>query len=230
MGAVHRVPERLMTDIAPPTPRRRTGDLVRPAVLLLCVAIAGYAATIVLDDPSLPRMLGWFLAAVVLHDGVLLPLYSGADRALVALAPRARVPVVNHVRAPALGAGLTLLLFLPGIIRQGGDVHLGATGLDQQPYLGRWLLLVAAMVAVSALVYGIRVLHSSTPGLPHRQQQVVDQQREPDLGGEPEPGAGQQRARDDEPDHERQPDPLDLGLGQTGQVGEQQPRQGPGGE
>jgi hypothetical protein len=147
-----------------------TDRLLRPAVLLLCVAVAGYAATIVLDDPSLPRMLVWFLAAVALHDGVLLPLYSGADRALVALAPRTRVPVVNHVRVPVLGAGLTFLLFLPGIIRQGGDVHMGATGLDQQPYLGRWLLLVAAMATVSAFVYAVRVLR-----LPDREQQVVDQ-------------------------------------------------------
>jgi hypothetical protein len=219
-----------MADIAPPTPRRRPGDLVRPAVLLLCVAIAGYAATIVLDDPSLPRMIIWFLAAVVLHDGVLLPLYSGADRALVTLAPGTRIPLINYVRVPVLGAGLTFLLFLPGIIRQGADVHMGATGLDQQPYLGRWLLLVAAMAAVSALVYGVRVLRSTAPGLPHRQQEVVDQQREPDLGDQPDPGPGQQRARDDEPDHERQPDPLDLGLGQPGQVGEEQPGEGAGGE
>jgi hypothetical protein len=214
-----------MTDIAPPTTHRRLGGALRPAVLLLCVAVAGYAATIVLDDPSLPRMLVWFVAAVVLHDGVLLPLYSGADRALVALAPRSRVPVVNHVRAPVLGAGLTLLLFLPGIIRQGGDVHLGATGLDQQPYLGRWLLLVAAMVGASALVYAVRLLRS-----PHRQQQVVDQQGQPDLGDQPGPGPGQEGARDHQPDDERQPDPLDLGLGQPGQVGEQQRGQAARGE
>jgi hypothetical protein len=194
---------------------------LRPAVLLLCIAVAGYAATIVLGDPSLPRMIGWFLAAVVLHDAVLLPLYSGADRALVALAPRARVPVVNHVRVPALGAGLTLLLFLPGIIGQGGDVHRGATGLDQQPYPVRWLLLVAAMVVVSALVYAVRVLRS-----PHREQQVVDQQREPDLGEQPAARPGQQGARDHQPDHERQPDPFDLGLGQPGQVSQQERGEG----
>lgn len=76
----------------------------------------------------------------------------------MALAPHTQTPLVNHVRAPVLGAGLTLLLFLPGIIGQGGDVHMGGTGLDQQPYLGRWLLLVAAMVAVSVAVYGVRVL------------------------------------------------------------------------
>ncbi|WP_214408090.1 hypothetical protein [Pseudonocardia lacus] len=135
---------------------------MRPAVLVLCLAVSGYAVTIVLDDPALPRMLLWFLAVVVLHDGVLLPLYSGADRALVRLsaARRTRVPLVNHVRVPVLGAGLALLLFLPGIIGQGGDVHLGATGLDQRPYLGNWLLLVAAMGAVSATVYAVRVLRA----------------------------------------------------------------------
>jgi hypothetical protein len=130
---------------------------MRPAVLVLCLAVSAYALTIVLGDPALPRMLLWFLAAVALHDAVLLPLYSGADRALVALAPRTRVPVVNHVRVPVLGAGLTFLLFLPGIIGQGADVHLGQTGLDQGPYLGRWLLLVAAMAGASALVYAVRV-------------------------------------------------------------------------
>ena len=57
-----------------------------------------------------------------------------------------------------MGAGLTLLVFLPGIIRQGGATHLAATGLDQQPYLGRWLGLVAAMVVVSALVYAVRLV------------------------------------------------------------------------
>jgi hypothetical protein len=199
----------------PPRPARRPG---RWAVLLLCVAIAGYAATIVLDDPSLPRMVLWFLAAVVLHDGVLLPLYSGADRVLRALGPRARVPVVNHVRVPLLGAGLTLLLYLPGIIRQGDDVVRGQTGLDQQPFLGRWLVLVAAMAAVSAVVYAIRLLRS-----PHREQQVVDQQCEAGLGDEPDPGPGQGGARDHQPDHERQPDPLDLGFGEPREVGQEQP-------
>lgn len=135
----------------------------RLLVLLACVALAAGAATIVAGEPSWIRMAVWFLAAVAVHDGLLLPLYAGADRALVALAPRTRVPLVNHVRVPVLGAGLTLLLFLPGIVRQGEAVVLGATGLDQSPFLGRWLLLVAALFAMSALVYGVRVL--TTPAL-----------------------------------------------------------------
>jgi hypothetical protein len=134
--------------------------VMRTAVLLLCLVVAGYAATIAFAEPALPVVVGWFLAAVLLHDAVLLPLCSGADRLLLALAPRARVPVVNHVRVPLLGAGLTFLVFLPGIVRQGGDAHLAATGLDQQPYLGRWLGLVATMAAVSAGVYAVRVLRA----------------------------------------------------------------------
>jgi hypothetical protein len=112
------------------------------ALLLACFALAGYAASFLLGDPALLTVLVWFVGAAVVHDLVLFPLYSGADRLLttaLARLPHPRVPLVNHVRIPALGAGLTLLLFLPGIIRQGGATHLAATGLDQQPYLGRWL-------------------------------------------------------------------------------------------
>ena len=58
---------------------------------------------------------------------------------------------------PALGAGLALLMFWPGIVRQGEGTHLAATGLDQAPYLGRWLALSAALFAASGVVYGVRV-------------------------------------------------------------------------
>jgi hypothetical protein len=100
----------------------------------------------------------WFAAAVLLHDLVLFPLYALADRVL-ALTGRLRlpVPVLNHLRVPALGAGLTLLLFLPGIISQGGPAYTAATGQTQEPFLGRWLMLTAAMFAVSAVSYAVRV-------------------------------------------------------------------------
>ena len=69
-----------------------------------------------------------------------------------------KVLVRNYIRIPALGAGLTLLIFLPGIIEQGGPTYLAATGQTQQPFLGRWLLLTAAMFAVSAIGYGARLI------------------------------------------------------------------------
>jgi hypothetical protein len=128
----------------------------RLLVLLACFALAGYAGSFLLGDPALFRVLAWFVGAAVVHDLVLFPLYALGDRVLERL-PRPRVPLVNHVRVPLLGAGLTFLVFLPGIIRQGEATHFAATGLDQAPYLGRWLGLVAAMLALSALVYAVRL-------------------------------------------------------------------------
>lgn len=130
-------------------------------VSLACVAVAAYAASFLLGDPALLRLLVWFVGAALVHDLLLYPLYAAADRALTGLAarlPRAPVPIVNYVRVPALGAGLTLLMFLPGIIRQGEASHIAATGLDQAPYLGRWLGLVAVLVLASAAAYLIRVV------------------------------------------------------------------------
>jgi hypothetical protein len=102
----------------------------------------------------------WFAAAVVGHDLVLFPLYALADRLLPNRKTRSRPKVLlrNHIRVPALGAGLTLLVFLPGIIEQGGPTYQAATGQTQQPFLGRWLLLVAAMFGVSAAVYAGRLV------------------------------------------------------------------------
>jgi hypothetical protein len=131
------------------------------AVLVLSVAVAGYAASIVAGDPLWPWMAVWFVAAVVGHDGLLSPLAAGADAVLrFALRRFPRIPstAINYIRVPALGAALTFLMFLPGIIRQGEPVVRGQSGLDQGPFLGRWLLLVAAMAAVSALVFIVRRL------------------------------------------------------------------------
>jgi hypothetical protein len=70
---------------------------------------------------------------------------------------RRRVSARNYLRVPALGSGLTLLVFLPGIIEQGASTYLAATGQTQQPFLGRWLLLTAAMFGASAVVYTVRL-------------------------------------------------------------------------
>ena len=105
----------------------------------------------------------WFAAAVIGHDLVLFPLYALADAVLARLSGRQsapvtpKVPIRNYIRVPALGAGLTLLIFLPGIIEQGAETYRAATGQTQQPFLGRWLLLVAAMFAGSAISYAVRL-------------------------------------------------------------------------
>jgi hypothetical protein len=104
----------------------------------------------------------WFAAAVIAHDLVLFPVYALADRILWARAGRRRVrhlpvSVRNYLRIPALGSGLTLLVFLPGIIGQGASTYLAATGQTQEPFLGRWLLLTAAMFLTSVIAYLLRL-------------------------------------------------------------------------
>jgi hypothetical protein len=131
-------------------------------VLLGCLALAGYAALGVLLDPAWPRILFWFLAAIVAHDLVVFPLYAAIDRALTRARPG---PAINYLRVPLLGVGLTFLLFFPGIVRQGAISYQVATGLTQQPFLARWLLLCAALFAASLLVYLIR---AGTARLRHR--------------------------------------------------------------
>jgi hypothetical protein len=106
----------------------------------------------------------WFAVAVIGHDLVLFPLFALADAVIFRTGRRVhrrlKVPAHNHIRVPALGAALTLLVFLPGIVQQGADTYRAATGQTQQPFLGRWLLLAAAMFAGSALVYAIRLFRA----------------------------------------------------------------------
>jgi Na+/melibiose symporter-like transporter len=107
----------------------------------------------------------WFAAAIVVHDFVLFPLYTLADRLLdVPDRRRLAVPVRNYLRVPALGSGLVLLIFLPDIIGHGAELYSEDTGLTQQPFLGRWLMISAAMFAISAASYASRraVAHRHT--------------------------------------------------------------------
>jgi len=135
-------------------------------VLIGTFALALYAIVLTAADSSWPVILVWFVGAVIGHDLVVFPLYALADRSLAGglRAVRRgtggrppRVSPLNYVRVPALGAMLLLLLFFPGIIRQGKEAYLGATGQTQQPFLSRWLLLTAAMFILSAVAYAVRL-------------------------------------------------------------------------
>ncbi|WP_422742249.1 hypothetical protein ACN27E_14020 [Mycobacterium sp. WMMD1722] len=134
--------------------------------LIAGFALFGYAvATLGLAQLWNPNtwwqsILVWFAAAVILHDLVFFPLYALVDRAVTAgdrlAAPPA--PAVNFVRIPLLASALMLLVFLPGIIEQGGPAYTAATGQTQEPFFGRWLLLTAVAFGVSALAYAVRLL------------------------------------------------------------------------
>jgi hypothetical protein len=110
----------------------------------------------------------WFFGGAVLHDLLLFPLYALADLSLrtglramrhLPVTAATAVPIVNYVRLPVLGAGLTFLMFFPGLVKQGAFTFHNATGLTQDPFLQRWLLLVAAMFGTSALAYALRLAY-----------------------------------------------------------------------
>lgn len=145
----------------------------RPLHLLTMItgfALLGYVVAtikpVTLWNPQVwwQSIIVWFAAAIIAHDLVLFPVYAFLDWLLSRsrVTPRTaraepRVPLLNYLRVPVLGAGLTLLVFLPGIIKQGASTYQAATGQTQDPFLGRWLLLTAAMFAVSAGIYGTRL-------------------------------------------------------------------------
>lgn len=155
--------------------KRLYGENVLHLIVLLgALALAGYAISVLgIDQLFNPRVWWqsiavWFAVAVIGHDLILFPLYALADR-LIPGRPRQstepdprRVPLVNYLRMPTLAGGLTLLLFLPGIMEQGAPAYTAATGLTQEPYLGRWLLLTAGFYLVSAACYVVRSITTRT--------------------------------------------------------------------
>ncbi|MFI6133815.1 hypothetical protein [Micromonospora sp. NPDC051141] len=148
--------------------------------MIACFALTGWVALRLSQEATAGRMLLWFVGAAVAHDLVLFPIYASADRVLrgtlgrghrgedglTAGAQRSvprraeqaslRPSALNHIRVPALASGLLFLVYLPGILRQGQETYVAATGQNQQPYLVRWLALSATLFLVSAGWYLVR--------------------------------------------------------------------------
>lgn len=143
-----------------------------PLHLVLMLGVLAFAAYVVLElgldalwNPNSwwQSIAVWFVGAAIAHDLVLFPAYALGDRLLTARKEphRLSVPLLNHVRVPLLAVALTFLVFFPGIMQQGSSAHLRATGLTQEPYLERWLLLSVGFFAVSGLVYAVRHVTSA---------------------------------------------------------------------
>jgi hypothetical protein len=128
-------------------------------------AIAGYAFLRIVEAPSALATIGWFAGAAVAHDLLAFPLYSGlnliAHRTLGGPADsreeRRRVPLINHLRIPALLSAMALLLFFPLILGLASANYERDAGLSSDVFLTRWLGLCAALFLGSALIYALRL-------------------------------------------------------------------------
>ena len=146
--------------------RARYGASPLHLLLVLCsFALAGYAGVRLLDGDTLGVVL-WFVGAAVVHDLVLVPLYSAADRALRAGTAWAGKGVgretawreqINYVRVPAVVSLLLLAVWNPLILDRVGH-YASYTGLKPGVFMGRWLLVTAALFAVSAVCLVVRAL------------------------------------------------------------------------
>lgn len=155
--------------------KRLYGDhLLHLIVLLGALALGAYAVSVLgiaqLFNPKVwwQSIAVWFAVAVIGHDLILFPLYAVADRLVpkerreATPADSHRVPLTNYLRMPTLATGLTFALFFPGVIQQGAFTYTAATGLTQEPFLARWLLLTGAFYLVSAVCYVVRSVTTRT--------------------------------------------------------------------
>jgi hypothetical protein len=119
---------------------------------LILLPLSGWALLTVLDFRAAPNVVAWLIGAVILHDLVLLPAYSTLDR----LARTAARGAVNYVRVPA-GLSLLMLLVFWGTIRGNGEgAYKRVSGLEYEGYFSRWLLVTAALFALSGALYLLR--------------------------------------------------------------------------
>jgi len=123
--------------------------LAHAALLPLC-AWALIQALSVSSPKAAAGIVLWLVGAVVLHDLLVLPLYSLVDRAGRRAVPG---PEVNYLRIPAALSALMLVVFWGTIAGRGERTYHAVSGRPYEGYALRWLLVSAALFGCSALLY-----------------------------------------------------------------------------
>jgi len=129
------------------------------------LAIAAFAIDQIAKAGGWAEVILLYVGFVIAHDLILLPAYAGVDRmgrrALARLSARwtwsGKVPVINHVRAPALISALLLIMYLPLISGRADPAYFAESGHHLEGYLRNWLLISVALFLGSGLIYAVRV-------------------------------------------------------------------------
>jgi hypothetical protein len=136
--------------------RERYGDGTLHAVsVVVSFAIATYAFTEIARRPGALSFAVFFAGAVIAHDLLAFPVYSLLD-ALAGRAADVARSAVNYVRVPALLAGFAFLVWFPLILGLSDSTYVANSGHEPPDYLQRWLLLTAALFAISGAAYAVR--------------------------------------------------------------------------
>jgi hypothetical protein len=128
--------------------------------MIACLALAGYATAELLPSSYIGIPI-WLAGAVIGHDLILVPLYTLADRSVMAVLRHRRpsVPAVlwiNYLRIPAVLSGMLLLIWFPLIFRLPSRFP-ATTTLSLDPYLWHWLAITGALFLLSAILFALRL-------------------------------------------------------------------------
>ncbi|MEH0580974.1 MULTISPECIES: hypothetical protein [Streptomyces] len=113
------------------------------------LVLMGVGGSLLLDVRDLADVLIWLGGAVVLHDALIAPLVLLVGLVVV------RGGVRGPVRGGLLVAGALTAVALPVLLRPGPRANSSVLPLD---YSRNWLLLLAAVATVTALVLAVRAL------------------------------------------------------------------------
>jgi hypothetical protein len=125
-----------------------------------CLALAGYATADLLPANYIGIPV-WLAGAVIGHDLILVPLYTLADRSVMAVfrhrtPSQPAVPWINYLRVPVVLSGLLLLIWFPLIFRLPTRFP-DTTTLSLDPYLWHWLAVTGALFLLSAMTFALRL-------------------------------------------------------------------------
>jgi hypothetical protein len=128
--------------------------------MLGCFALAGYATAELLPNNAVGIPI-WFVGAVIGHDVILMPMYTVADRSVMAVFRHRRpqlpaVPWINYLRIPAALSGMLLLIWFPLIFRLPRRFT-ATTTLSLDPFLWHWLAVTGALFLLSATALAVRL-------------------------------------------------------------------------
>jgi hypothetical protein len=128
--------------------------------MLGCFALAGYATAELLPNNAVGIPI-WFVGTVIGHDVILMPMYTVADRSVMAVFRHRRpqlpaVPWINYLRVPAALSGMLLLIWFPLIFRLPRRFTVTTT-LSLDPFLWHWLAVTGTLFLLSATALAVRL-------------------------------------------------------------------------
>lgn len=147
---------------------------LRALLIAAGIAVCGYGATLLLDNPRqvLIRIAVWAAAGVLLHDAVFAPACVALGFAGRRILPRSWW---SPVMVASLCTAVLVLLSIPLYDKPGRQLD-NPSALDRDYQSGLWVSLAIVWGAALLFVIGGRLL-------PVRQNDVIEKQRADHVGG-----------------------------------------------